>query len=221
MSNLKEKIIAFNNLYRLPVEAEPVLMAKADERLRKFVLTIQDEISEGDEILAKYAVPEEVRISAAADILTDLSDWFCDLTVYTFSEAAKFGISLPEEFPAKNEPVLLPDGANYINTFKLLVSDLVGLGNVLADRVGEIPEEKTLQSIKVLLGGIVVNCQHGCFHFGLPMDQILDIIMDSNMSKLFEDGQPRYDERGKVIKGPNYWKPEPKIRELLLSSGKL
>ncbi len=29
------------------------------------------------------------------------------------------------------------------------------------------------------------------------------------------DGLPIYDERGKVLKGPNYWKPEPKIRELL------
>jgi hypothetical protein len=40
--------------------------------------------------------------------------------------------------------------------------------------------------------------------------------MDSNFSKLGADGKPIYDERGKVMKGPFYWKPEPKIKELLL-----
>jgi hypothetical protein len=39
--------------------------------------------------------------------------------------------------------------------------------------------------------------------------------MESNFSKLGADGQPIYDERGKVMKGPSYWKPEPRIRSLL------
>jgi predicted HAD superfamily Cof-like phosphohydrolase len=44
------------------------------------------------------------------------------------------------------------------------------------------------------------------------MKKVLEIIMDSNMSKLGSDGQPIYDSVGKVIKGPNYWKPEPKLQ---------
>ncbi len=39
--------------------------------------------------------------------------------------------------------------------------------------------------------------------------------MQSNFSKLGADGKPIYDERGKVMKGPGYWQPEPKIRALL------
>jgi hypothetical protein len=39
--------------------------------------------------------------------------------------------------------------------------------------------------------------------------------MDSNTSKLGADGKPIYDERGKVMKGPGYWKPEPAIKELI------
>jgi hypothetical protein len=35
------------------------------------------------------------------------------------------------------------------------------------------------------------------------------------MSKLGVDGQPIYDARGKVMKGPNYWKPEPMIRRAI------
>ena len=42
--------------------------------------------------------------------------------------------------------------------------------------------------------------------------------MDSNESKLGADGNPIYDQNGKFLKGPSYWKPELKIRELLVKS---
>ena len=51
--------------------------------------------------------------------------------------------------------------------------------------------------------------------WGLPLNKILDVIMESNFSKLGADGMPIYDERGKVMKGPDYWKPEPQIRDAL------
>lgn len=53
------------------------------------------------------------------------------------------------------------------------------------------------------------------FFPGLSSWEILRIIMDSNFSKLGPDGEPLYDERGKLLKGPGYWKPEPKIAEYL------
>jgi hypothetical protein len=39
--------------------------------------------------------------------------------------------------------------------------------------------------------------------------------MESNFSKLGADGNPIKDERGYIVKGPNYFKPEPKIKEFL------
>lgn len=51
--------------------------------------------------------------------------------------------------------------------------------------------------------------------WGLPHEDVLNIVMDSNESKLGADGLPIIDTNGKFLKGPNYWKPEPKIRELL------
>ena len=68
-----------------------------------------------------------------------------------------------------------------------------------------------------LLGDIQVYCASEMAKFGLPLDKVLAIIMQSNFSKLGADGKPIYDERGKVLKGPDYWKPEPKIRTLLES----
>ena len=46
------------------------------------------------------------------------------------------------------------------------------------------------------------------------------IAVDSNESKLGADGKPIYDANGKFLKGPNYWKPEPKIQALLEAASK-
>lgn len=72
-----------------------------------------------------------------------------------------------------------------------------------------------LTDLADLLGDIQVYCASEMCKFGLDRDVVLAIIMDSNFSKLGADGLPIYDERGKVQKGPNYWKPEPKISQAL------
>lgn len=104
---------------------------------------------------------------------------------------------------------------------------LVKFESVLSEECKEIEEIKELEanavdSIEVLtsladlLGDIVVFCYSEAAKFGIPLSEVLSIIMDSNFSKLGPEGKPIYDERGKVMKGPFYWKPEPKIKELLL-----
>ena len=65
------------------------------------------------------------------------------------------------------------------------------------------------------LGDLVVYCASEARRWGLPLPEVLRVIMESNFSKLGADGKPIYDERGKVMKGPNYWKPEPKLRDML------
>lgn len=65
------------------------------------------------------------------------------------------------------------------------------------------------------LGDIIVYCTSEAYRHGIPLEQVLSIIMESNASKLGADGRPII-ENGKVQKGPGYWKPEPRIRKLLL-----
>lgn len=62
-----------------------------------------------------------------------------------------------------------------------------------------------------LLGDLQVYCASEEAKWGLPHDTVLSIIMDSNFSKMGADGNPIYDDQGKLQKGPDYWKPEPKI----------
>lgn len=73
-----------------------------------------------------------------------------------------------------------------------------------------------LTDLADLLGDIMVYCASEMLRYGIPIQDTLAIIMDSNFSKLDAQGNPIYDEDGKVCKGPNYWKPEPMIKQMLL-----
>ena len=68
-----------------------------------------------------------------------------------------------------------------------------------------------------LLGDLIVYCASEAERWDIPIAEVLQIIMESNFSKLDENGRPIKDERGKFLKGPNYWRPEPRIKELLES----
>lgn len=71
-----------------------------------------------------------------------------------------------------------------------------------------------------LLGDLIVYCASEAARWGIPLPQVLQIIMASNTSKLGADGQPIINpENGKFEKGPNYWKPEPAIAHLLRYGG--
>lgn len=66
-------------------------------------------------------------------------------------------------------------------------------------------------------GDIIIYCASEMTKYGLPVMDILNIIMASNFTKLDENGQPIYDATGKVLKGPAYQKPEPMIKAFLES----
>ena len=55
----------------------------------------------------------------------------------------------------------------------------------------------------------ILYVTYGAGHaFGIDLDKCFDEVQNSNMSKLDENGKPIYNEFGKVMKGPNYFKPD-------------
>ena len=53
----------------------------------------------------------------------------------------------------------------------------------------------------------ILYVTYGAGHaFGINLDKCFDEVQNSNMSKLSENGEPIYNESGKVMKGPNYFK---------------
>ena len=55
----------------------------------------------------------------------------------------------------------------------------------------------------------ILYVTYGAGHaFGINLDKCFEEVQNSNMSKLDENGNPIYNEHGKVMKGPNYFKPD-------------
>jgi hypothetical protein len=118
--------------------------------------------------------------------------------------------------PAHDAPEIPAEVADRLKKFKKTLADEVDeIDDIVAQAErGDSPLDLAV-AIADLLGDVIVYCRSEALKYGIPLEAVLAIIMDSNESKLGADGNPIYDANGKFLKGPNYWKPEPRIRELL------
>ena len=78
-----------------------------------------------------------------------------------------------------------------------------------ADEVYEDPEsdDKRVELVKEL-SDLVFVCYQFAAAFSIDLDEAMFRVFESNMSKLDDNGKPIYREDGKVLKGPNYRKPD-------------
>mgnify|MGYP001257768221 FL=1 len=75
-------------------------------------------------------------------------------------------------------------------------------------------DKKDLKEVADALTDILYVTYGAGHAFGINLDKCFEEVQNSNMSKLGLDGQPIYNEKGKVMKGPNYYKPN--LNKLLL-----
>ena len=68
-------------------------------------------------------------------------------------------------------------------------------------------EKKDLLEVADALTDILYVTYGAGHAFGIDLDKCFEEVQNSNMSKLGENGKPIYNEFGKVMKGPNYFKP--------------
>ena len=68
--------------------------------------------------------------------------------------------------------------------------------------------EKDLTEVADALTDILYVTYGAGHAFGIDLDRCFEEVQNSNMSKLGEDGKPIYNEAGKVMKGPTYFKPD-------------
>ena len=69
-------------------------------------------------------------------------------------------------------------------------------------------EDKNLKEIADSLTDILYVTYGAGHAFGIDLDKCFNEVQRSNMSKLGYDGKPIYNENGKVMKGPKYFKPD-------------
>ncbi len=76
------------------------------------------------------------------------------------------------------------------------------------DELKEAIEKKNIVEVADALTDILYVTYGAGHSFGINLDDCFAEVQRSNMSKLDKDGKPIFSESGKVLKGPNYFKPD-------------
>ena len=82
--------------------------------------------------------------------------------------------------------------------------------DLIKEELDEFKEAIDKRDIKEVADALtdILYVTYGAGHsFGIDLDKCFEEVQNSNMSKLGKDGKPIYNEKGKVMKGPNYFKP--------------
>ena len=82
--------------------------------------------------------------------------------------------------------------------------------SLIKEEFQELEEAVKRKDIKEVADALtdILYVTYGAGHaFGINLDKCFEEVQNSNMSKLGNDGKPIYNENGKVMKGPNYFKP--------------
>ena len=75
------------------------------------------------------------------------------------------------------------------------------------DEFKEAIDNKDIKEVADALTDILYVTYGAGHAFGIDLDKCFEEVQNSNMSKLGNDGKPIYNDKGKVMKGPNYFKP--------------
>ena len=98
----------------------------------------------------------------------------------------------------KNKPSLSSDKINHLRI------------SLIEEELEEFKEAIKNKDLKEVADAItdILYVTYGAGHaFGVNLDKCFDEVQQSNMSKLGSDGKPIYNDAGKVMKGPKYFKP--------------
>ena len=83
--------------------------------------------------------------------------------------------------------------------------------NLISEELEELKDAIKNNDLKETIDALtdILYVTYGAGHaFGVDLDKCFEEVQNSNMSKLGDDGKPIYNESGKVMKGPNYFKPD-------------
>ena len=113
-----------------------------------------------------------------------------------FDKVGKFMKTFGQE--VKNKPSFSSDKINQLR-ISLIKEEL--------DELKEAMDSKNLLEVADALTDLLYVTYGAGHAFGIDLDKCFNEVQNSNMSKLGKDGKPIYNEFGKVMKGPNYFKP--------------
>ena len=83
--------------------------------------------------------------------------------------------------------------------------------SLIKEELGELIEAMNKKDLVEVADALtdILYVTYGAGHaFGINLDDCFEEVQNSNMSKLDKDGKPIYNDKGKVMKGPSYFKPD-------------
>ena len=83
--------------------------------------------------------------------------------------------------------------------------------NLIKEELDELKQALDIKDLLEVADALtdILYVTYGAGHaFGIDLDKCFDEVQNSNMSKLGSDGKPIYNDAGKVMKGPDYFKPD-------------
>ena len=114
-----------------------------------------------------------------------------------FEEVRKFMETFGQRVTTKPQ---FPDEKTMQLRFDLIKEEL--------DELEEAMKTRNLKEIADALTDILYVTYGAGFAYGINLDKCFKEVQRANMSKLGKDGKPLYNEKGKVMKGPNYSPPD-------------
>ena len=184
----------FHETFRAAVATEPSIETGFEELRAKLI------IEEAAETLLAIMSSDEV----------EFVDGLGDLDYVIEGAAITFGVDLQESF---DYAFSIYKDMKYVELIghlvlgvRHLVQDLTAENYVYSNRLAYV--QSGLTTLKAIVWAIARSG-------AIPLEKIIEIIHESNMSKLDADGHPIFREDGKILKGPNFFTPTAKIKELL------
>tara|TARA_B100000886_G_C20017662_1_gene324539 strand:+ start:40 stop:411 length:372 start_codon:yes stop_codon:yes gene_type:complete len=113
-----------------------------------------------------------------------------------FESVKKFMETFGQEI---REKASFPDDKTTSLRYELIKEEL--------DELKEAIDSKDIKEVADALTDILYVTYGAGHAFGINLDKCFEEVQNSNMSKLDLNGKPIYNEKGKVMKGPNYFKP--------------
>ena len=114
-----------------------------------------------------------------------------------FNSVKKFMQTFGQEVKDKSE---FPNDKIVTLRYDLILEEL--------NELREAIDQKDLKEVADALTDILYVTYGAGHAFGINLDKCFEEVQNSNMSKLGDDGKPIYNEQGKVMKGPKYFKPD-------------
>ena len=113
-----------------------------------------------------------------------------------FQRVKKFMLTFGQEVKEKAE---FPENKITSLRYELIQEELLELKEAI--------DKKDIKEVADALTDILYVTYGAGHAFGINLDKCFEEVQNSNMSKLGKDGKPIYNEKGKVMKGPDYFEP--------------